>query len=419
MKLIGLVSILLMVTYSCFASTNRTAVNIDIVKELQEVVNNYLNEQGKKEYLPGMVVTIQVNSDKTRIFTLAGGKKGFVPHSSPMHENYLFQIGSITKSFTAAIILQLAGEGKLTLDDKVGKWLPQYTMWQEVTIRELLNMTSGISNYTEDKVFAHIAFPHNKYAFTLNDLLKYAHPQRKITSKKPRAFDYSNSNYILAAKIIEVASHDSYLNQLYQRIIVPFHLTQTYYLSAKIWPIELRPIYPKLAHGYFKDVSTNKISDITADNLSWAGPAGGIIATTQDTLKWVNLLYKGEIFAPSYRQKSLAELKSLVSMNSGNPIRKTGPDALKGFGLGVGNIYVKDLATNFWFYEGSTLGYRVAYIYNPENHTIILASLNSKAEEGKKNGADKIGLLLTNLYKVVLKYYPDDEGSSKRINPNT
>lgn len=398
MKLL-LAIILTITSTTCFPANTQ-----DFQQESQNIINNYLIKQGKKEYLPGLVVSIAIPKQK-RTYNFSTGNRGFAPLVQTMQIHDYFQIGSITKSFTSAIILQLAGENKLNLDDELGQWLPQYPQWQKVTIRELLNMTSGIPNYTEDKAFAKKAFPHNRQEFSFDELLSYAHPEKKI-ARPPRKYEYSNTNYILAGKIIEAITNDTYKNQLYQRIIIPFHLSHTYYFSGANWQAQLKQIYPQMAHGYTKDDNDQTIIDITADNLSWAGPAGGIIATTQDTLKWVDLLYSGKVFSPKNKQKLLEELKLLVAINSGKKIPKTNQQNTKGFGLGVANIYSDKLHTNFWFYEGSTLGYRVAYIYHPEDDVIIVASLNSKGGEGKASDDDKIGLLLTELYQNVLKYYP-------------
>lgn len=385
---------------SCLTSIANAGTNQPCYQDLTKVMNQYLATQGRKEYLPGIVVSTGLLNSKNFPITSSIGKRGFSPNDQIMRNDQLFQIGSITKSFTSAILLQLVGEGKLSLDDKLGKWLPQYSNWQDVTIRELLNMTSGIPNYTEDNKFKKIAFPHNKREFTFDELISYAHPEKKI-AKAPRKYEYSNSNYILAGKIIEVITKDSYKNQLYKRILIPFHLTHSYYISGPNWQAELNKIYPYMAHGYVKDDATNKIYDITSDNLSWGGPAGGIIANTQDTFKWVQLLYSGKVFG-SNQATALKELESLIATNSGKAIAKTNDQSPEGFGLGVANLYAKKLDTHLWFYEGSTLGYRVAYIFDPSKNIIIIAALNSKAGEGMKNAEDQIGELLGKLYKASL-----------------
>lgn len=93
-------------------------------------------------------------NNKQEVQTVVHGTMGYPPLSQPVTPNNLFDIGSITKSFTSLLLLQLQTENKLTLDDRLGKWLPQYPNWKEVTLRQLLNMTSGIPNYSEDKEFS-------------------------------------------------------------------------------------------------------------------------------------------------------------------------------------------------------------------------------------------------------------------------
>jgi hypothetical protein len=127
----------------------------------------------------------------------------------------LFQTGSNTKSFTAVAILQLEAAGVLSIDDTVGKWLPQYPQWSKVTIRQLLNMTSGIPTYDLTPAQEEEYSNNPMIESTPTDLVAYVYP----TSKTPgAAWEYSNTGYILAQMIIDEASssksYETELNQI-------------------------------------------------------------------------------------------------------------------------------------------------------------------------------------------------------------
>ena len=125
----------------------------------------------------------------------------------PVSPDALWQIGSNTKAFTAVMLLQLEADGKLSIDNTVGKWLPQYPAWRTITIRQLLDMTSGIPDYEGQP-----AFDSGEAAgtgFSAARLVGYV--AGEVTGD---VWNYSNTNYILAQMIIQKVTHDSYADQL-------------------------------------------------------------------------------------------------------------------------------------------------------------------------------------------------------------
>ena len=124
----------------------------------------------------------------------------------PIGPDTLFQIGSNTKAFTAALILKLEAAGKLRLDDTIGRWLPQYPAWKDVTIRSLLNMTSPIPNYSETVEIGKIEAADIHHQFSDKDLIGFVDPANGHSFPPATGWFYSNTNYILAGLIIEAAS---------------------------------------------------------------------------------------------------------------------------------------------------------------------------------------------------------------------
>lgn len=339
---------------SCSGGTTALPPNPNAVAlraALQTDVNNFLSARAAITHISTVALDVnlrgQVPIDVSSGTTTYGG-------STPVTPANLFQIGSNTKAFTAAAILQLEAAGKLSIHDTVGKWLPQYPEWSSVTIESLLNMTSGIPGYDNLPAFetAFAQTPDRHWA--LPELVAFSQGQ----PLEP-GWLYSNTNYILAEMIVEQAGNDDYTNQLYRRFFIPLGLQDTYYY-ADSYPAT---VVDRLVSGYFYNAALTPFSaflgkDIKADSLSWAQGAGGILASLANVSTWVRALYEGSMLAPAQRQ----ELLSIVSDNTGQPIASTSPADPLGFGLGVGQLTDEQMG-KLWYYQGETLGYRVVYAY--------------------------------------------------------
>lgn len=388
-------------------------VSADLNTALQKIVNDYLANYQDKEQFTGIAASVLIPTDKQLdakdIHSFVAGTIGFLPNNQALTTTNLFEIGSITKSFTALMILQLQTEGKLALSDTLEKWLPQYPQWKKVTLTQLLNMTSGIPNYSADPVFLEKLYANLAYHWTNEELLKYAHPELPIERNEQQGFQYSNSNYILAALVIEKATQDSYENQLKKRILnAANNLPNTFYPAGPDGQKIKESINGRLVHGYYYDEQSKKNVDTFNDDLSWASAAGAIVSDTVDVVHWVQLLYHGLLIKPTYREDSLAALETVVSMKTGKPIITVTEEDPKGFGLGVGYAYDKESKQRFWFYEGSTLGFRVFYLWQPCNDVTTVVAVNSKASEGDTDSkmGDKIMEPSLAMYRTIINMYP-------------
>ena len=393
---------------------NATESLPSLKESMQKVVIEYYQQYRQSERFTALAASVlipQTNQANThQIETVVMGSKGLPPFTQPITADDLFEIGSITKSFTALMLLQLQAEGKLSMQDKLGKWLPQYPNWQDVTITQLLNMTSGIPNYSEDPVFEKKMDADLKRVWTNEELLTYAHPELPLKINKDNHYEYCNSNYILAAMIIEKATNDTYANQLSTRIINAKNgLNNTYYPAGAQSVARQTALSPRKIHGYFYDDKTGKDVDVFNNNLTWAGAAGAIVANTADVIRWVQLLYHGSLIPAPYRENALTELESVVSMKTGQSITGVNEKDPGGFGLGVGEYYDKEIKQPFWVYQGSTLGFRVMYFWSACNDVTTVVAINSKGSEGKTDSKLGNHILEANvdLYKAVIKLYPD------------
>ncbi|MEV4250348.1 serine hydrolase domain-containing protein [Streptosporangium canum] len=220
-----------------------------------------------------------------------------------------FRAGSVTKSFTATVVLKLAAEGRLSLDDKVEKWLPGVVKGNghdgsKITIRQLLNQTSGTFPYTSD---AGIAAKQWTPAFLKHRFDRYRPEQLvKIAMANPASFTpgkgwgYSNTNYILAGMIIEKVTGRSYAEEVTRRIIRPLGLKGTYLPDEET---KLRK--PHVRHYIKLPVGdpNGKIYDLTDMNASWAGAGGGIVSTTGDLQTFYRALLSGRLLPPAQQKE--------------------------------------------------------------------------------------------------------------------
>ena len=394
-----------------WAGSNPTEpVRKDLV---QSVVDDYFKKYSKKEQFTAVSASVLIPQNEEllndEIKTAVAGHVGYPPFSEVITFDHVFDIGSITKSFTSLILLQLQSEDALSLDDPLGKWLPQYPNWSEVTVRQLLNMTSGIPNYSNNPEFWKQMEHDLSHVWTDEELLRYAHPEKPIERKDTNSYEYSNTNYILAGLIIEQVTHDTFANQLKERIIHQSNvLNNTFYPAGPDGVAVRESITDRKMHGYYFDTDNNKVVDTFVNDLSWAGAAGAIVANTEDVMRWVQILFHGTLINPVYREKALHELKSVVSIKTGLPIETVTADDPLGFGLGVGYYYDSNSGLRFWTYQGSTLGFRVMYLWQPCNNVTTVVALNSKGDEGTSESkmGNHIMEANMNLYNTIIEHHP-------------
>jgi D-alanyl-D-alanine carboxypeptidase len=268
----------------------------------------------------------------------------------------LWQIGSVTKSFTAATTLQLEAEGKLSIDQTIGNWLPQYPAWKNVTIRRLLNLTSGIPSYDRVPAMleAYVKDPNRN--FTAAELIAYVYPGHPHAPPPTTGYDYSNTNHLLCQLIIERVTHNSYASEIERRFLHSnVGLTSTYYAQTQYSANVLDRMvsgYLFSREGAMAPLAPLLGADVRDDSVSRMQGAGGIVSTPEDVAHWARAFYVGPMLAPKQR----AELLTLVSMKTGEPIKRTTVGDPSGSGLGVVQL-MEPTAGTVWFYEGETNGY--------------------------------------------------------------
>jgi D-alanyl-D-alanine carboxypeptidase len=390
----------LFVTLALFAAIpSYTLVRADdsaVTAQLQQIVAAYVKERGLIEGLSGAALQVDRGGDNPIISVFAGNNG--LSDAKPIGPDTLFDIGSNTKEFTAALVLKLEADGRLSLDDTIGRWLPQYPAWKDVTIRSLLQMVSGIPNYSETVEIGEIEVADIHHQFSARDLIGFVDPRNGKHFPSGSGWFYSNTNYILAGLIIEAASGMNYEQALTTMILEPLGLHDTFYAdgphpgpaaAGSVMSRVPRALYmledclayqPEPCH--LSTLAPLIGKDMRAQNRSWAGEAGAIISNPRDLALWIRAVFEKRVFPA----KQLDEMTTLVSNKTGLPLREVTVDDPTGFGLGLGRFYRKELGT-YWFYEGETLGFRTIFAYWPQYDLLITAAVNSRPP----NGEDKFG----------------------------
>ncbi|MFC0493573.1 serine hydrolase domain-containing protein [Streptomyces mutabilis] len=237
----------------------------------------------------------------------------------PRSERDRYRVGSITKTFVATVLLQLEAEGRLSLDDTVDEWLPGVVEGNghdggRITVRQLLNHTSGVYNYTADEEFVRAYFledgffEHRYDTVTPRELVAVAMTHEPDFA--PGAgWRYSNTNYVLAGMVIEEVTGRPYGDEVRRRVIEPLKLRATSVPGTRTTlPRPSSRAYSKLAGA-----ATGPTYDVTRLNPSIAGAAGEMISSSADLNRFYTALFRGRLLPA----EQLAEMTTTVPAEPG------------------------------------------------------------------------------------------------------
>jgi len=260
-----------------------------------------------------------------------------VATQTPMAAGDRVRVGSVTKTFVATVVLQLVTEHVLSLGDTLNRWLPGLVPGGgSITIKELLQHTSGIYSYTNDPGFlrALLADPTRVWRPTELVRIAVAHPP---LFPPGTSFAYSNTDYVLLGMIIQAATGHPVGQELQARIFRPLGLRDTYLPYANP---HLRTPY---AHGYLLgQPGTTGPADTTVFSPSWAGAAGGIVSTAANLARFSTALLTGKLL-PAAR---LQQMLTTTPIPGGQGV---------GYGLGIQSVPLP--CGTAWGHQGSFFGY--------------------------------------------------------------
>lgn len=296
----------------------------------------------------------------------------------------LYQVGSNTKFYTAALVLKLAELKMLDLNDPLSKWLPDYPKWSHVTILQLLNHTSGIKEYLESRFWWYKLEWYKSSIWQATDVVSIAY-HYPLYFKSGMGWHYSNTDYVLLGMIIEKATQHTYQDNLNRYILnkIKPAMKYTYYAGSGTPDF----IQKKMIHGF-----RNNEKDVTDINVSWLQAGGALISNPDDLSSAYAYIFSGKLLNTS----SMKLLTQFVSIKTG----QLTDNALEtSYGLGVFSA-----ATPYgivWFTPGLTPGYTSLTAWLPCSHIAFSYAANSTP---KKPGLH--AELMTHILKILTAHTP-------------
>ena len=314
---------------------------------------------------PGALAAVRGADGRVRDLTAGVGD---LTTGEPVPVDGQVRIGSNTKTFTAAVVLQLVGEGLVDLDATVETHLPGVVRGpggdgSAITVRQLLQHTSGLPDYDDVLVTDYVSQMQHRYV--------EPHQLVDLALARPAAFapgtawGYSNTNYIVAGLLVQQVTGRPIAEEITTRVIEPLGLTDTY------WPTEgeqeLRGEHPQ---GYFRTAADQDLTDVTELDPSFGWAAGQLVSTPRDLLDFFTALVDGELLPPEL----LAEMQATVPAPGATVL---GDEA---YGLGLQTLTLSCGATA-WTHGGDIPGFQTRGAVTADGRGVMLAVTALPTEE--------------------------------------
>jgi D-alanyl-D-alanine carboxypeptidase len=280
----------------------------------------------------------------------------------PLRAKDHMRIASAAKAFSGAVALSLVSKGKLSLHDTIGKRLPELPeAWSKVTLRQLLNHTSGIPDFSLDPVFQEALLASLKKAPPPEELLSFVEDE-DLLFVPGSEYKYSNSDNIVVALMVEAATGMSYEDQLRERVYSPLGLRKT---TLPRGPNLRKPFI----HGYDNDPSQQPpedLSEVVAAGWAWA--SGGIVSTPAD----LNDFIRGYVGGKLFDRQTRAKQRRVVEGGSSEP---PGPGKNS---AGLGIFRYETRCGTVWGHTGNTPGYTQFMAASPNGSRSVTVSVNTQ-----------------------------------------
>src|SRR5437764_11499215 len=354
----------------------------------------------KELLIPGAVVLLRTPQGE---FTAASGTTQLNINNPPRSDTH-FRIASNTKTMTAAAVMQLAQESKLGLNDPISKYVPGVPNGDNITIAQLLEMRSGLYNYTNDPIISKTIDTDPAKVWTPAELLAiaFAHPANFPPGKE---YEYNNTNYALLGLVAEKVEGNPLAQVMHDRLFGPQNMQDTELPSSTV-----NTIPEPYSHGYLYGSSSVALvgeppyspevqasaragtllpKDYTNVNHSNAAAAGGVISTADDLATWIKALVAGRVLGPAYQRRWLDSLK---------PEDPSKPEGQK-YGYGIAQVSWGP--NTIYFHGGETPGYNSKISHDPANDMTLIVWTNLTVSLDDQQTANTLWVkVLDHIYKV-------------------
>jgi len=287
------------------------------------------------------------------------GVSGIAAPGHPVTAMTVFELGSVTKTYTAALTLLLVEEGRLSLDASLAQWFPELPDADQVTVRQLLNHTSGLHDPAQEPDYVPALLAQPARVWTVPDLLA----RMKEPYHPPgEGWHYTNTGYHLAGKILEAVTGDSLPALTRRRLFVPHGFARSYFGGRE-------PVPEPRAHAFIDINDDGTLEDVSAlipstAFLTAAGAAGALLSTAADAAGFMRALHAGDVLAAASRM----ELTRWVDRPDGNR-----------HGLGVLRIAMDGVT--LLGHKGNSAGFSAAVFHVPDVDVTIAVLTNRHATD--------------------------------------
>ncbi len=334
-------------------------------------VDQYIRAQMRRTHTPGVSLAVVRDGHVVRA---TGYGVANVELGVPATAKTVYGLMSVTKQFTAAAILMLVDEGKLSLDDRISRYLPDTPQaWSEITLRHLLTHTSGIRDYTDVPGW----FDTVRLDRSPEELIK---PTKTfpLQFRPGDAFRYCNAGYYLLGMILEKVSGRSYADYVRERIFQPLGMTST---RDDDW----RAIVPQRAAGYHWEEGVLQNAAFVSPTQKWA--AGAVVSTVEDLARWDAALDSGRLLKP----RTLRQMWTPARLNHGD-------EAPYGFG----NELDQDHGHRAAGHQGGGIAFNATLLRYPEDRLTVIV-LGNQTSAPTRSMARRIA----SFYLPALSYDKD------------